>query len=469
MLVYITNGGSDIVRCRVGTNIYGDHRSMDVENKKKLEYRDLVLLKRRWFPLWKLDGYILREFLIKYSVLMLVFVILFILNDVYQDIEGFLDVNAPLRIIVFYLLCKLPGNVRFILPISMLLGCMWTMATFGKNMEVTAMRASGVSLFRCGCPIFAVGLLVTAVNIYFNEAMVPNSEQRALEIYEWFVRHRKVEQHLLAYRSLDYKRHWLFESYVNGDVQSNVVMKTIWTDEAVRQLIGYPGSPGFGDRVRHIFGDRADRLLKHSDRGNIREEMDKLLQGRKLDIYADIVEYVPDTGDWVFRNGYVISYDRNDETPFQESRGTIAGQKKEFGTLRFSSREIHETPTDIANFLKEKDDLPTLKILQLLRRNKNMPERMRAIYRTVFYYRLAFPWACFLAVFLGIPLATKNERTGSMLAIVSAIVVIVVYIVIAQIFLVMGKDGYVNPVLAGLAPTIGFIAYGAWRILCDRN
>ena len=444
---------------------------MDADkNSKKLEYRDLVLLKRRWFPLWKLDGYILREFLIKYSVLMLVFVILFLLNDVYTDISGFLEEETPLRIVMFYFLCKLPGNVRFILPISMLLGCMWTMATFGKNMEVTAMRASGVSLFRCGCSIFLVGLVVTGVNIYFNEAMVPNSERKAKEMYEWFVKHRKVEQHLLAYRSFDDKRQWLFENYVSGNVQKNVVIKTFWSEESAAQLIGDPGDPDFGDRVRRVFGDRAEKMLMLSDRDGIRKELGKNLKGRKLDIYADTVEYIPDTKEWIFRNGHFISYDRNDETPFEGSRGTIARHKSiPFEKLTFSFREIREAPIDISNFLKEKDDLPTLFIFQLLHRNKNMSPRVRVIYQTVFYYRLAFPWACFLAVFLGIPLATKNERTGSMLAIISAIVVIVVYIVVAQIFLSLGKSGYVNPVLAGLMPTIGFIAYGVWRIVCDRN
>ena len=185
------------------------------EDKKTKQYGDLELLPRRWFPLWKLDGYILREFLIKYSVLMLVFVILFILSDVYNDISEFLERKAPLRIIVWYLMCKLPGNIRFILPISMLLGCMWTMAAFGKNMEVTAMRASGVSLFRCGCPIFAVGLVVTGVNIYFNETMIPASQRRSLEIYENYARGREVvQQTLLAFRSNDQKRHWLFKVYI---------------------------------------------------------------------------------------------------------------------------------------------------------------------------------------------------------------------------------------------------------------
>ena len=149
-----------------------------MDKKEHLQYNDLTLLPRRWFPLPKLDGYILREFLIKYSVLLLVFVILFILSDVYRDISDFLEAKAPWRSILLYLAYKLPGNVRFILPITMLLGCMWTMATFGKNMEVTAMRASGVSLFRCGGAIFAVGLVVTGVNIYFNEALCRTPNDR---------------------------------------------------------------------------------------------------------------------------------------------------------------------------------------------------------------------------------------------------------------------------------------------------
>ena len=441
------------------------------EGKGTKQYRDLKLLPRRWFPLWKLDGYILREFLIKYSVLMLVFVILFILSDVYNDISEFLERKVPIRIIVFYLMCKLPGNIRFILPISMLLGCMWTMAAFGKNMEVTAMRASGVSLFRCGCPIFLVGLLVTGVNIYFNEAMIPSSERRAMEIYETHARGRAaVQQVLLAYRSSDQKRHWLFKVYVSGNVQHDVAVKTFWSDTVIRQLVGDPGDPGFHDRVRRILHDRADRLLRHSDPEQIRKELRKLLLDRKLDIYAKTVLYRRKTGEWIFLDGYFISYDRNDETPFEESRGTIAHHESiPFAELRFSSKDIPETPIDIVNSVKEKDDLPTVEIWRLLRRSPNMPARVRAIYETVFFYRIAFPWACFLAVFLGIPLATKNERTGSMLAIISAIGVIVIYIVVAQVFLVLGKGGYVNPALAGLMPTIGFIGYGVWRILCDRN
>jgi len=231
------------------------------ENKKKLQYRDLALLRRRWFPLWTLDGYIFREFIIKYSILLLVFIILFLLLDVYTDISDFFEAKTPVRITVSYFLYRLPGKVRFVLPISMLLGCMWTMATFGKNMEVTAMRASGVSLFRCGFPIFFVGILVTMVNIYFNESMIPYSEKRADEIYEVHARNRQIVQHLLAFRSNDQRRHWLFKVYVSGNVQKDVAVKTFWSEGAIPQLIGAPGDAGFTERMKLIFRDHADKLL----------------------------------------------------------------------------------------------------------------------------------------------------------------------------------------------------------------
>ena len=437
--------------------------------KKNLQYEDLTLLPRRWFPLPKLDGYILREFLIKYSVLLLVFVILFILSDVYRDISDFLEAKASYRSILQYLGYKLPGNVRFILPISMLLGCMWTMATFGKNMEVTAMRASGVSLFRCGGAIFAVGLVVTGVNIYFNEALVPFTERQAEQVHDAVVDRRKSVQNLLAFRSSDQQRHWLFKTFTAGSAQENVTIKTFWTDGMIRSILLDLPEAEQQAMIKRVFRFKSEQLLGLSREARTREITSEL-KGRKVDFFANQVTYDPESGIWTFRNGNFLSYDKNDETEYTASRGTSTMHDPlPYQTITFSAEEIPETPSDIINAIKEKDELPTLVIWDYVQRNPNLASRVKAIYMTVFYYRLAFPWACFLAVFLGIPLATKNERTGSLMAIITAVALIVIYIVVAQVFLVLGKGGILNPIFAGLAPTIGFIVCGAARIYYDRN
>ena len=140
-----------------------------------------------------------------------------------------------------------------------------------------------------------------------------------------------------------------------------------------------------------------------------------------------------------------------------------------YEVLTFTEDMMPETPRDIINTVSEKDDLPTYFIAELIRRSPNMPDRVKAIYMSVFFYRLAFPWACFLSVFLGIPLATKNERTGSVMAIITAVALIVLYIVAAQIFLTLGKGGILNPFIAGVGPTVAFIVASAWKLCTDRT
>ena len=221
--------------------------------------------------------------------------------------------------------------------------------------------------------------------------------------------------------------------------------------------------------IKQIFRFKSEQLLGLSREARTREITTEL-KGRKVDFFANRVTFDPDSGVWTFQDGNFLSYDKNDETEYTASRGTSTMHDPiSYRSIAFSAEEIPETPSDIINAIKEKDELPTLVIWDYVRRNPNLAERVKAIYMTVFYYRLAFPWACFLAVFLGIPLATKNERTGSLMAIITAVAIIVIYIVVAQVFLVLGKGGILNPMFAGLAPTIGFIVCGAARIYYDRN
>ena len=427
--------------------------------------------RRRWCPLWKIDGYIFREFITKYTILLMVFVILFVLSDIYRDISDFFDAQAGWRDIVMYLAYKMPGNIRFILPISTLLGCMWTMATFGKNLEVTAMRASGISLFRCGWAIFFMGLVISGVNIYLNEKMVPETSVKAERLFDASADKRRYVHSLLTYRSADGNRRWLFQVFAGGTKYKNVTLKTAWNENIFAVISGGKyGSEQYEKTLRSILGDARYSKLADLPEAERKTQIAKLLNDRKLDFTIPDAEYDYKNHCWRFYNGTFVSYDNNDETRFKASSGTTAMHNEiKFTSLTFPESAIAETPQDIINSIKEKDELSTPVIWQVLKRNPDMPKRARCIYETVFFYRIAFPWASFLAVFLGIPLAAKNERTGSMLAIISAIILIVIYIVVAQLFLMLGKSGAVNPIVAGLAPTIAFIAAGAWRLLSDRN
>ena len=379
---------------------------------------------RVWTYMPTLDGYILREFLIKFSILLLVSTILFLLSDVLNDLSDFIENGASWTLYIPYFILKIPGNIRFILPIAMLLGCMWTMATFGKNMEVTAMRASGVSLFCCGRSILFVGLLTTLVNVWFNEGLVPYTDRRAgnlLAVGSGEVKKMTVEEQKLTYRSPDKKRTWLFQLPEESDGALGVAAKD---------------GKQYDVSVKFY---RADGSLEK-------------------DLTAKNAIYLDDTG-WKFEDLTMTEY---------SSDGLFAKPPKTLKEWTLPMETAPETPMDMQYSVKPVEELPSWVILDLVVRTKDMSQRSRDVYWTVFFYRLAFPWSCFLAVFLGIPLATKSERSGILTSIITAVVIIVAYIVVAQIFLVIGKQGYINPVIAGLAPTAAFIAYGVERVVRNQ-
>lgn len=377
------------------------------------QYKDNV--PRKWGLLPTLDYYILREFMMYFFLLIFVFIILFILGDVFNDLSDLLEKKAPFGSMLTYFMLKLPGNIRFILPISILLACMWTMANFGKHMEVTAMRASGVSLFRCGGPVLLVGLIVTGINFWFNEGLIPLSEKEAEIVFHVATKQEnKLNQarNMLTYRSTDKRRTWLFNTFISKGKQQNVTLKNYREDGSL-----------------------------------------------EWDIVAGSVSYDPKTG-WTFENVTMTPY---------SSDGLMPKNPQRINKIVKGTNEISENPEDILNAIKAPDELPSIVIIRLLNKTKNMAERCRAMYLTILYYRMAFPWACFLAVFLGIPLATKNERSGIFMAIISAVVIIVAYQVTSEICLILGKRGILMPMIAGLGPTVAFIIFGWYNVVKQRS
>ena len=369
--------------------------------------------RRTFFLLPTIDRYVLREFMIPFSILLFAFTLLFLIGDIFNDLSDFLEYKASFAVTSRYFMLKIPGNIRFILPISVLLACMYTLANFGRNKEITAMRSSGLSLVRCGFSIFCVGFVVMLVNFWFNEQLVPYTEQEAVLIHEKLSnpKYEETMYSMLQYRSADKLRDWLFQNFDRHGIQHHVILKK-------------------------YFYDNKDKILE-------------------WDIRAERAKYDPGTG-WHFIDVVRTPYHRQLRLP---------GNPEKLKELVIPSSEIPEYPEDIVNAVKPPEELPTWVIYNMLRDNASMVPTLRNMYETILYYRMAFSTVCFLCVFLGLPLAAKNERAGIFMSIITAVGVIVAYQVATEIFLVLGKQGFVPPIVGGLAPTVAFILYSWFFVI----
>jgi lipopolysaccharide export system permease protein len=353
-----------------------------------------------------IDFFVLKEFMIPFFALLIGFVILFLIGDIFDDLRDFLEHDAPFLEMFKYFLLKLPGNIRFILPISVLLACMYEMANFGKNMEIVAMRASGISIHRACASIYFMALMIALLNFGFNETIVPLSERRAYEIFKQRTNQYYVvgQFDMLTYRSPDGLRTWFFRSFdVKGEQEAVIIKKY---------------------RVK-----------------------DKTLE---WDIEAKRAKFDPARG-WKFSKGTF--------TPYSED-GFLPKKTEKFDEKLLDLAMAPETPANIHNAVQHAADLDSIVIIDLLMKTKNMAESLKNIYKTTLYHRVAFPWASLIAVFLGIPLVARNQRGGIFLAIVVAVTIIVVYQLTSHIFLLFGNRGILPPFVAGLFPTFAFIFYG---------
>ncbi len=365
--------------------------------------------KRKWTFLPVIDRYMFQEFMIPFTVLILGFIILFLIADIYDNIKDFLENNASSMTMIKYYLLKLPGHVEFILPLSILLACMYTMANMGKNLEIIAMRASGISVHRACASIYFIALVITGVDFMFKETIVPVSEKKAYIISKMVTRgtYEFDLKEMLSYRSPDSMKMWFFKYFDLDGIQKDVMLK------------------------------------KYRDNNTL-----------DWDIMAEEAEFIKGKG-WEFRRATVTTYDEE---------GLMPNRPQKMSVITKDISEFPETPKDIINQIRPPDELPTLVIIDLLMKTKNMAKSSKNLYETTLYKRLAFPWACVIAVFLGVPLAARNERSGIFMAIITAVGIILVYTVVSQFMLILGNRGVVPPLIAGIGPTLAFLAYGLYNV-----
>ncbi len=119
-----------------------------------------------------LDRYVLSHFLRVLVWALLAFACVFVLVDLFDHVDNFIDDDAQLLSIGKYYLYLLPRIIDLTLPVSMLLAALFTMGILSKNQEYTAMLSAGQSLARISRSILLFALLVAVGSGAWREFVV---------------------------------------------------------------------------------------------------------------------------------------------------------------------------------------------------------------------------------------------------------------------------------------------------------
>ncbi len=110
-----------------------------------------------------LDRFLFKEIL-KFTLLALLCVVaIYLLIDVFEQIDYFANYHVGLNLVFLYYLHLLPEAVNLLLPASLLLAIFMVYGRMGRSGELTAIKSSGIDLFR----IFGPGLIIGFLSIFF--------------------------------------------------------------------------------------------------------------------------------------------------------------------------------------------------------------------------------------------------------------------------------------------------------------
>lgn len=136
----------------------------------------------RRVPVSVLSRYLLREFWSIFTLILLAFIGLYLIIDLFERLNFFLKNDASLGAALRYLAFKIPLIVTQMVPPAVIAGILVSLGQLGRRNELTALRANGVSLYRIARPLLLVAAAISGLMLAWGETVVPLSMRRQQEV-----------------------------------------------------------------------------------------------------------------------------------------------------------------------------------------------------------------------------------------------------------------------------------------------
>ncbi|HYC59935.1 MAG TPA: LPS export ABC transporter permease LptG [Thermoanaerobaculia bacterium] len=344
-----------------------------------------------------LDRYILREFIKILALVVLSVLALSVIIDFGDKARDAREHGIAASTLLTYYRIFSFTMLNWTVPISILVATLVTFAMLSKNSEVTAMKSSGISLYRLGLPILVVAAGLSVVSYLNLDFILPYSTRRLEEIKRVIDGKPPLtmaEQQKLWYRGTG--RHLL--NFLAYDQNA----------KRLTQVQVFELHPTDFRLVRRVYAERATWNGKG----------------------------------WVFENGWIRSYPDNAPSTY-----TLIKEPVE---LAYS-----ETPEDFALEVRLPDQMTYAQLrryIEMLRTSGYSADALAV----KLYEKTSWPALSMVMALIALPFAFRMGKRGALYGIAVALVLGIVYWIVFALFMKFGEVGNLPPLLAAWAANILF-------------
>ena len=122
--------------------------------------------------------YLLRQLAAPFLFALTALTSIMLLSQIAKKFGSLVGKGLPWTVIAEVFALSIPFIVAMTLPMAVLLAVLYAFSHLAADNEITAMRASGISVYQFLLPVFAWGVFMSAFNFVFVDQVLPRSNAR---------------------------------------------------------------------------------------------------------------------------------------------------------------------------------------------------------------------------------------------------------------------------------------------------
>jgi lipopolysaccharide export system permease protein len=344
-----------------------------------------------------LDRYILGEMIPSFFLSMAVLLLVLFLEKLFRLADLVVSKGVPLMSIVKVLAFAMPSFLLITIPMSLVVASLTAFSRMSADSEITAMKASRISLYGMIRPVFTFALFAFIVTAFTSLILVPSANV-ALKVH-------------------------LF----------NMVKSSA--------MVGI--EPG-------VFGTTFDGMVMYVDKMGPHNTMEGVFisdERSAKEPYAIVA-----------KQGSLIADPKSLNVTLSLQDGSIqppVNDDQSYSLMRFSTARLYLNIN--SSFAKTGDtdisieDMSNAELFQAINKARQMGKPTYPL-ETELQKRLSIPFACLIFGLIGAPLGIRKSRSGKSAGVAIALLVFLVYYIILGMAANLAQTGTVSPPLSFWVP-----------------
>ncbi len=357
-----------------------------------------------------LDDYVLRDFFLYLGMIVSAFLVLLLVFTLFELLGDILRNQTPALVVAEYLINVSPYLIYSVAPLIMLLAVLITFGLMNRANEITAIKATGTSVYRIVAPVMVAAAVLAGGLFFADQFYLPHTNKRQEALHNQ-IKGKPAQTYLRP------DRRWIFGQH--NDIyyyQFFDADRDQFANLTIFQLD--PASFAIKQRI-------------HAERAHWAESMDRWIfeQGWQRTLH----------GSAIAENGYrtfdVSTFPQISEPPAYFKKEVKQYSEMNYEELRRYIRDLQQSGFDVVRL------------------------------RVQLYKKLSFPLITLIMAGLAVPFSLSAAKKGAITGVAVAVGIAVVYTVVSRLFEAMGDISQLPPALAAWSPDLIFALVGAYLIL----